>query len=85
MNLTLHLTPNTEAKLKEQASITGRSLEEIALEALQEKLAASGEEDESLTPASRLTEFQAWLASHPASSAHVLDDSRESVYSGRGE
>lgn len=85
MNLTLHLTPDTEAKLKEQASITGRSLEELALEALQEKLAVGTEADETLPPASRLAEFQEWLASRPASSARFVDDSRESICDGRGE
>lgn len=85
MNLILHLTPDTENRLKEQASLTGRSVEDLALEALQEKLAACNEVDEALPAASRLAEFRAWLASHPASSNRVLDDSRENIYDGCGE
>ena len=85
MNLTLHLTPETEARLKEQASLMGRSPEELALQALQEKLAAGPEPGEALSPGTRLAEFRAWLSSHPSSSARKLDDSRESIYEGRGE
>jgi hypothetical protein len=85
MNLTLHLPPQTEARLKEQATRMGKSPEELALEALQERLAIDSQAEASSSPASRLAEFQAWLAAHPASSTQVLDDSRESIYRGRGE
>jgi hypothetical protein len=40
MNLLLHLPPETEALLLEQARATGRDAESLALEALREKLAA---------------------------------------------
>jgi hypothetical protein len=85
MNLILHLTPETEAWLKEQANLTGRSPEDLALEALQEKVAYESEPGTALSPSSRLAEFRAWLSSHPASTARILDDSRESIYDGRGE
>ncbi len=34
MSLTLHLTPETEAKLRDQAAFSGKKPEELALEAL---------------------------------------------------
>ncbi len=83
MNLTLHLTPETEARLKEQASLTGRSPEELALEALQEKLAVESQPGEVLSPGSRLAEFRAWLASRPTGNPNA-DFSRESIYGNRG-
>jgi hypothetical protein len=84
MNLTLRLTPETEARLKERASLTGTSLEELVLQALQEKLAAEVECEETPSPGSRLEEFRAWLASKPAGNPHA-DLSRESIYGNRGE
>jgi predicted transcriptional regulator len=84
MNLTLHLTPATEAKLREQASLAGRSPEELALEALQDRLAVESEPCEVQSPGSRLAEFRAWLASRPVGNPDA-DFSRESIYGDRGE
>jgi hypothetical protein len=39
MNLTIPLSPETEAKLREQAALTGKGLEELAVQALEEQLA----------------------------------------------
>lgn len=85
MTLTLNLTPETEAWLKEEADRTGKSPEELALEALKEKVAYEAESAAVLPASSWLTEFHSWLAAHPASTAAVLDDSRETIYEGRGE
>ena len=78
MNLTLHLTPETEAKLKEQAAHSGKTLEAVALEALEEKLGAE--------PAAAdlpLDEWEAkldeWLLSHKPRNP-TMDDRRESIY-----
>jgi hypothetical protein len=82
MNLILHLTAETEERLKERASVIGKDPKTVALEAIEEKLA---EESALLPQAASLAEFQAWLAAHPASATHALDDSRESIYDGRGQ
>ena len=82
MNLTLHLPPETESRLLEWATLSGKKPETVVLEAIEERLSGQGEP---LPQASSLTEFQAWLGAHPASDVSVLDDSRESVYEGRGE
>ena len=83
MNLTLHLTEETAARLKEQASLAGKSPEDLALEALQEKL-ADDDAGVTLSPATRLAEFHAWLASMPGGNP-AADFCRESIYGTRGE
>jgi hypothetical protein len=85
MTLTLHLTPDAEAMLVRQAALAGSSPERLALEAIQEKLAFESESLEALAPVARLAEFRAWASAHPASAAAHLDDSRESIYEGRGQ
>ena len=84
MHLTLNLNSETAAKLSEQAALRGKQPEELVLEAIDEKLS----DDSS---ASRLsgqrwqTRFDAFLASVLRTAASAVDDSRESIYEGRGE
>ena len=40
MNLVLHLTPETEVRLRQAAADTGKAPEALALEALDEKLSS---------------------------------------------
>jgi hypothetical protein len=82
MTLTLQLTPETESKLRQWAVAMGQDPEAIALEALVEKLS---DEPAPLPQSTSATEFQTWQAAHPVSAAKTLDDSRESIYEGRGE
>ena len=82
MNLTLHLTQETEARLKEQASLSGRSLEELALEALQEKLSGEPISPPLLSPEEWLRQFDAWVGDHKSRNPR-LDDSRDSMYPDR--
>ena len=82
MNLTLHLTPETEGKLRQWSALSGKNPETVAIEALQEKLS---DETIPLPRATSLAEFQKWFASHVCSTAQLVDDSRESIYEGRGE
>jgi hypothetical protein len=82
MNLTLHLTPETESRLKEQASLSGRSPEELALEALQEKLADEPTSSPPLSPEEWLRRFDAWVSDHKSRNPR-LDDSRDSIYPDR--
>lgn len=83
MNLVLHLTPELEARLDEQAKATGKSREEIAMTTLQGSLteaAANGTAIMSLE--SWLHEFDTWVADHESRNPR-LDDSRESIYPDR--
>jgi hypothetical protein len=84
MNLTLHLTPETESRLRAQAAQSGKSLETLALEAIEDIL-ADGDES------SRMLPYEVWKAKfdHLISSMPrgnpTADLSRESIYQGRGE
>lgn len=82
MHLTLRLSPETESQLKAQASLAGRSLEEFALEALQDKLANESMTAPVLSPDEWLTRFDAWVAGHSSRNPR-FDDSRDSIYPDR--
>jgi plasmid stability protein len=85
MTLTLSFPPETEAKLRDRAAASGKDVETIVREAVDEKLAA-----EATTPGPTesaeewVARFKAWVESHPPVT-HFVDDSRESIYAGRGE
>ena len=84
MTLTLSLSPEMEAKLREQAASAGKD-EAYAREALEEKLAegiSAGPENK--TREQWAAEFRAWVASHKPV-GYFVDDSRESIYAGREE
>jgi predicted DNA-binding protein len=85
MTLTLQIPPDIESQLSQLAIVTGRTVEAFVLEALEEKLSTAPGCEEPLSAISRLEEFRDWFASHPSSKAADLDDSRESIYDGRGE
>lgn len=85
MNLMLHLTSETEAKLREQAARSGKSLEALALEALEDMLAECDDSSRLLSSDAWKAKFREFLASLPHSDAAFVDDSRESIYEGRGE
>ena len=86
MTLTLSFPPEVEARLRERAAAAGKDVESIVREAVDEKLAAvatpTGPEGKSYEQWA--AEFKAWIASHKPVS-HFVDDSRESIYAGRGE
>lgn len=85
MTLNLSLPPELEARLRERAAATGKDVESFVREAVEEKITAtapSGPEGKS--PEQWSAELRAWAASH-APVTHSVDDSRESIYAGRGE
>ena len=90
MNLILHLPPETEAKLNAQAAAVGKAPEELALIALEERLAAGFDPADGATqptPISHeewIADIRQWAESHRRLE-HPADDSRESIYFGRGE
>ena len=92
MNLILNLPPETEAKLKEQAAAVGRAPEEFVLITLEERLAAGSAQagaerrglPDRLAAEQWIARFRKWAESHRRL-AHEADDSRESIYEGRGE
>lgn len=83
MNIVLHLPPETEAKLLEQARVTGQNVEALVLEALHERLDSA--EPAPASPVSTeewLQLFDDWVGSHESRNPRV-DDSRESMYPDR--
>jgi hypothetical protein len=85
MTLTLSFPPELEAKLRQRAAAEGKDPETLVREAVEQKLGA-----EQPVPADAKgfdewqAEFNAWVASHQPI-GHEVDDSRESIYRGRGE
>ena len=84
MNLVLHLSPETEAKLLQQAVLVGKPPEEVAMKALEEQLATENPVMEPQTARQWVADFHRWAESHRRL-PHEADDSRESIYAGRGE
>jgi hypothetical protein len=82
VNLILHLTPETEIRLQEIVSLTGRKPEELALEALQDKLSGEPGTPAALPIGEWLQEFDAWVRGHESRNPH-MDDSRDSIYPDR--
>lgn len=84
MSITINLPPDTEQKLREAAARRGKTLE-----AYLESIAASHAADVGVAASAEtaeewVAEFRSWAASH-APVTHFVDDSRESIYEGRGE
>jgi hypothetical protein len=88
MSLTIPFTPEIEALLRERAAASGKDVGTFVREVVEEKLARA---DASEKSAGQWTaEFNAWMQEVAArASAYppgfVVDDSRESIYEGRGE
>jgi len=93
MAVTLDLPPAIEQQLKEQAERLGQTLEEYLRGLALGAIAAPSCDvlDSVLTypagfssPDERSKAIHAWADSHPRVD-HYVDDSRESIYAGRGE
>lgn len=84
MTLSIDLSPETEAKLREHAAASGKDVTTYAREAIEQKLAA---DDRNRTaPASPrhgdeewFTGFREWVAAHPPRLL-LADDSRDATY-----
>lgn len=85
MTLTLSLPPELETRLRERAAASGKDVESIVREAVEEKLASANPSGpEGKTREQWSAELHAWAASHKPVT-HFVDDSRQSIYAGRGE
>jgi hypothetical protein len=83
MVLNISFSPTTEAKLREQAQISGKPVEHIIREAIETWF--ESRPPSVLTPDERLRIWNEWVASHPRREGVSLDDSRDSIYAGRDE
>ena len=80
----LNLPPSTEALLRQHAIAAGRDVEAFAIQVLQQQLS----DEEPAKPTVRdqtawVAAVEAWSNSHPRTT-RIVDDSRESIYEGRG-
>lgn len=84
-NITLQLQPQTEKKLRERAGHFGQSLEDY-LQCLAEREAELASRTEAAQmPFEEWSKlWHEWCSSHPELPG-TADDSRESIYEGRGE
>ena len=86
MTLELQLSSETEAKIRERAAASGQDLAAFVLQAVTEKLAEI--ESQSSSPFQNGKDWREQLRAiidlHPVVT-HFIDDSRESIYAGRGE
>jgi hypothetical protein len=82
MVLNISFNPGTEAKLREQARISGKAVERIVVEAVEARFGQA--DSPTLSVEERLRLFNEWVASHPRREGVHLDDSRESMYGDDG-
>ncbi len=85
MTLNLNLSSEIEAKIRRQAAVSGQDVEAFVLEAVAEKLGDVDSPSSSLSNngSDWLQKLQACIDLHPVVTCFV-DDSRESIYAGRG-
>jgi hypothetical protein len=84
MNIELHLSESTQAALLRYAATTGKSVDDLIQEAVEQKVSELDEAVPSLSTSEWSERLRKWAASHPAQ-GHFVDVSRESTYDGRGE
>ena len=90
MAITLQFTPEMEAKLRERAAAEGKAPAVVALEAVAEKLAVPNGPNQEAAVQQRLDAWNRFVAAmrehgRRLPPGHFIDDSRESIYEGRGE
>ena len=87
MTLTLSLSSDVEARLRDYAARSGKDVPTLIREAIEEKLtvAPPAPVDAGTIPFDQwILKFNEWIASHKPVQ-HFVDDSRESIYEVRGE
>lgn len=84
VNLKIQLPDNLEAILKEHARRAGVPVESIVIQALTEGLSDLTQPDNHATADEFSTWLREWANKFPKLD-HPIDDSRDSIYAGRGE
>jgi hypothetical protein len=82
MTLSISLSPDSEARLRERAAAEGKDVAAFVRETIEEKLAATA--PAGAAPAQGTPEWLArlneWVAIHPPR-PYLADDSRDAIYS----
>ena len=85
MTLHLELPPDIEGALRAQAAAAGKDVASFVAEVVAERLAEPAEPSpEDVSHAEFVARLRRVAAMHPGSHG-TMDDSRESIYAGRGE
>lgn len=84
MSITINLKPEVESALAKRAEIVGLDVPTLVEEFVTERLAEDVYKSKRLTPEEIMARVEAIANRHPGVSTFV-DDSRESIYAGRGE
>ncbi len=85
--LNIPLSPDKEAKLRERAAAAGKDVTEYVLQVVEDDLAATEPVAAPDSPEKReqwQKDLDAWAEGHPRLDS-IADDSRDSIYAGRGE
>ena len=83
MVLNISFSAAAEAKLREQAQIAGKPIEQLVREAVESRFGANANGFQ--TPEERVRVWRELVASHPRREGVNLDDSRERIYGERDE
>ena len=86
MTLELQFSPDLEIQLRAQAAAAGQDVSAFVLQAVAEKLIDSAPSNSSAVQKKDnwREQLDAFINLHPVV-MHFVDDSRESIYAGRGE
>lgn len=87
MTVHLELPPDVEQALRARAAAEGKDVDALVAEVVVEQLAEShsrGPSSASISRAEFVARLRRVAAMHPGSGGR-MDDSRESIYAGRGE
>ena len=91
MNISVNFPAEIETTLRRQAAATGKDLATYVRDVVTESLVQDHlvQDDEAVptrrpSPAEFAQRLDSWIALHPILD-HAIDDSRESIYAGRGE
>jgi hypothetical protein len=86
MTINVTLSPELLAKLRQRADAAQKDIEAYVQEIVEEKLSRPCDADTAsiLSPGEWSAQWHKWTSSHPHVD-HFVDDSRESIYEGRGE
>lgn len=80
MKLQVNIPEPLAEKVYRAAESQGKTPEDVALQAIEKQFG----EEATLSPQEWVEDIRAWAAAHPILT-HEIDDSRETIYAGRGE
>ncbi len=86
MNISISFPAAIETTLRRRAAATGKDVATYVQDVVAESLVQDAEAVQArrLSPSEFAERLESWIALHPILD-HAIDDSRESIYAGRGE